>query len=180
MKLSSHTVLLSVALAATAETVDSSSRNLFRNRKTKQRNLIKVDSTRGMLEDVLQFDDTELVQALVADQHRFLSMSMSMSMPSSDDGGDAPAPTPADPSPPAPTTSDTTPEVVAPTMAPMESTEAPVAMVGDLPAPTPLEAPTGNLNVTDEETEAPSSSSRRNIGLATTIAIALTIVPYIL
>lgn len=89
MKLSSQTIVLSVALAlaaAATTTVNASSRNLIRNRKTtrERRNLIKVESAATTLEEIVQIDDAELVRALMDGD------TMSMSMPSNpSSGGDS-------------------------------------------------------------------------------------------
>ena len=93
MKLSSQTIVLSVALAAAAVTtagVNASSRDLTRNRKTttrerRIRNLFQVESATTTLEEIVQINDAELVRELMGH-----TMSMSMpSMPSGDseDGG---------------------------------------------------------------------------------------------
>jgi len=218
MKLSSQTIVLSVALAATA--IDASSRYLVRNRKT-NRNLIKVEPTgHTSLEEIVHIDDSELFRELMG-----ANGDMSMSMPnssgsSSSDGessssgssdgenssgestsggetisdgsksgdgsgdgdGDGDGSSGIETAVPSTKPDETEVPVAAQTTPPVESPTADAIVIAPSEAPlipgsTPLDAPTAG-----ESTDAPtsSSSSRQNIAMAaTTITIALTVVPFI-
>jgi len=202
MKLSSQTIVLSVALAAAATTaaVNASSRDLTRNRKTttrerRIRNLFQVESATTTLEEIVQINDAELVRELMGH-----TMSMSMpSMPSGDseDGGDGSSGGDSEDggndsssdgdSDSGGSGDETTPaETPSTDMTPGESPTA----VGEPTASgtsgsTPLEAPTVGepdfIAPTSGETQAePSSASRQNVAVAATITIAFMVAPFIL
>jgi hypothetical protein len=213
MKLSSQTIVLSVALAlaaAATTTVNASSRNLIRNRKTtrERRNLIKVESVATTLEEIVQIDDAELVRALMDGD------TMSMSMPSnpssggdsedsggkggdSGDGGGSNSSGSGSNSEDGDGDSDsgsggtddssggggedgTPAETPSADMSPAASPSTAVGEPTESGIPGSAPLDAPSAGETGEGTDAPSSASRQNVAMAAIITIAFMVVPFIL
>jgi hypothetical protein len=213
MKLSSQTIVLSVALAlaaAATTTVNASSRNLIRNRKTtrERRNLIKVESVATTLEEIVQIDDAELVRALMDGD------TMSMSMPSnpssggdsedsggkggdSGDGGGSKSSGSGSNSEDGDGDSDsgsggtddssggggedgTPAETPSADMSPAASPSTAVGEPTESGIPGSAPLDAPSAGETGEETDAPSSASRQNVAMAAIITIAFMVGPFIL
>jgi hypothetical protein len=213
MKLSSQTIVLSVALAlaaAATTTVNASSRNLIRNRKTtrERRNLIKVESVATTLEEIVQIDDAELVRALMDGD------TMSMSMPSnpssggdsedsggkggdSGDGGGSKSSGSGSNSEDGDGDSDsgsggtddssggggedgTPAETPSADMSPAASPSTAVGEPTESGIPGSAPLDAPSAGETGEGTDAPSSASRQNVAMAAIITIAFMVGPFIL